>query len=66
LNIIKPKLFLSVQGNRVEVDWGWGGFSTRSDLCELQVNRGDGKGFVLLTFDSTPGYIDLTPCLSRW
>jgi hypothetical protein len=31
------------------------------DLCELQVDRGDRKGFVLLTYDTTPGYVDTAP-----
>jgi hypothetical protein len=29
--------------------------------CEIQVDRGDGKGFVLLTIDTTPGYTDTQP-----
>jgi len=28
---------------------------------ELQVDRSDGKGYVNLTFDTTPGFTDLTP-----
>ena len=31
------------------------------DLCELQVDRGDGKGFIPLAFDTTPGYTDTAP-----
>ena len=31
------------------------------DLIELQVDRGDGKGFVFLTYDTTPGYTDTAP-----
>jgi hypothetical protein len=30
-------------------------------MIELQVDRSDGKGFVLLAYDTTPGYIDSTP-----
>ena len=30
-------------------------------MCELQVDRADGKGFVILAFDTTPGYTDTTP-----
>ena len=30
-------------------------------LCEIQVDRGDGKGFVAPTFDTTPGYFDTQP-----
>jgi hypothetical protein len=31
------------------------------DLCEIQMDRGDHKDFVLLTYDSTPGYTDTQP-----
>ena len=31
------------------------------DLLEIQVDRGDGKGFTLLTYDTTPGYNDTAP-----
>ena len=27
-------------------------------MCLIQVDRGDGKGFVLLAIDTTPGYTD--------
>lgn len=40
---------------------GPGGFSAFLDICELQVDRGDGKGFVALAFDTTPGYVDTQP-----
>ena len=38
-------------------------------MIELQVDRADGKGYVVLTFDTTPGY--LTTCsrpamLTKW
>jgi hypothetical protein len=36
-----------------------GGFHL--DLLEIQVDRGDGKGWVFLTFDTTPNYTDTTP-----
>jgi hypothetical protein len=38
-------------------------FSTHAylDQCEIQVDRGDGKGFILLTYDTTPGYNDTQP-----
>ena len=31
------------------------------DLLEIQVDRGDGKGFVFLTYDTTPNYTDTAP-----
>ena len=40
---------------------GWGGNSAFLDSCEIQVDRADGMGFVLLTIDTTPGYTDTQP-----
>jgi hypothetical protein len=37
------------QGNAVLVGWGWQGNSAFLDLLEIQVDRGDGKGWVFLT-----------------
>jgi hypothetical protein len=34
------------------VNWGWQ--SQFLDKCELQVDRGEGKGFVLLAYDTAP------------
>jgi hypothetical protein len=58
---VQPEIDAEVAGNQVAVDWGWQGYSAYLDMCELQVDRGDGKGFVLLAFDTTPGYTDTTP-----
>ena len=41
--------------------WGWGGNAAFLDICEIEVDRSDSKGFVLLTFDTTPNYTDTTP-----
>ena len=30
-------------------------------ICEIEVDRSDSKGFVMLTFDTTPNYTDTTP-----
>ena len=49
--------------------WSWQGLSKHLDLCEIQVDRSDGKGWVLLTFDTLPGYLDTTPfpaTLTKW
>ena len=51
-------LGLSISGGQVSVDWGWQGYSAFLDQCELQVDRGDNKGMVLLAIDTTPGYTD--------
>lgn len=58
LNTIQPVIDAIISGNHVTVKWGWGGNSAYLDICELQVDRGDGKGFGLLAFDTTPGYTD--------
>lgn len=51
----------SIVGGQVVVKWNWSGFAAFLDGCEIQVDRGDGKGFVLLTVDTTPGYTDTQP-----
>ncbi|HEY5041366.1 MAG TPA: hypothetical protein VIK53_05130 [Verrucomicrobiae bacterium] len=61
LTTIQPVIDAVISGNHVNVKWGWGGNSAYLDICEIQVDRGDGKGFVLLAFDTTPGYTDTQP-----
>jgi len=61
LTTIRPEIDVYINGTDVIVDWGWGGYVNYLDMCELQVDRGDGKGFVPLAFVSTPGYTDSTP-----
>lgn len=61
LTTIQPQIDVVINGNHVDVNWGWGGYSAYLDLCEIQVDRGDGKGFGLLAYDTTPGYTDTTP-----
>ena len=58
---VKPLLPLILQGGHVFVDWGWGGFGAFLDALEMHVDRGDGRGFVLLTIDTRPGYLDTEP-----
>ena len=50
-----------VNGGLVSVDWGWEGYRTFLDQCELQVDRSDSHGFVMLAIDTTPGYTDTQP-----
>jgi hypothetical protein len=38
-----------------------GGFSNCVEQIEIQVDCGDGKDFVALAFDTTPGYVDSQP-----
>ena len=54
-----PKLRLA--GRQVFIKWGWQGQSAFLDQLEIQADRADGQDFVLLTFDTTPGYTDPTP-----
>jgi len=59
LATVQPDIDVRLVGNKVEVDWGWGGHTKALDMCEIQVDRG--QGFQLLTFDTTPGYVDSHP-----
>ncbi len=61
LTTIQPVIDAYINGANVNVDWGWGGYANYLDMCEIQVDRGDGKGFVPLAFDTTPGYTDTAP-----
>jgi len=61
LTTIQPQIDVALDGNQIDVNWGWGGYGAYLDLCEIQVDRGDGKGFILLAYDSTPGYTDTAP-----
>jgi hypothetical protein len=61
LTIIQPDIDVAISGTHVEVGWGWGGYVNYLDMCLLQVDRGDGKGFVDLCYDTTPGYNDTQP-----
>jgi len=61
LSTLLPLLTLQMNGNRVEIGWGWQSYKAYLDQLEIQVDRADGKGYVLLTYDPTPDYIDPTP-----
>ena len=61
LATIQPAIDAIISGNLVNVKWGWGGNSAYLDICEIQVDRADGKGFGLLAYDTTPGYTDTQP-----
>ena len=69
LTTLQAILTLTLSGNAVLVGWGWQGNSAFLDLLEIQVDRGDGKGWGFLTFDTTPNYTDTTPLpatLAKW
>jgi|APTNR8051073442_1049403.scaffolds.fasta_scaffold25735_2 hypothetical protein len=65
--VLAPKLTVTLNGNKVEIGWGWLGYGKFLDQCEIQVDRG--TGYQVLTFDTTPGYTDTTPfpvTLTQW
>jgi len=61
LTTIQPIIDAMISGNHVNIKWGWGGNSAWLDICEIQVDRNDGHGYGLLTYDTTPGYTDTQP-----
>ena len=61
LSAIAPVITATISGNHVAIGWGWGGNGNYLDACEIQVDRSDTHGFVLLTYDTTPGYTDTMP-----
>ena len=61
LSTVQPQFKLTLSGGRVEVGWTWQGLSASLDACEIQVDRGGGPGYVFLTIDTTPGYVDSAP-----
>lgn len=58
---LAPEFKLTRDANSVTVAWNWGGYAAFLDMIEIQVDRNDGKGFVFLANDTTPGYTDTTP-----
>lgn len=69
LTTIQPEINAELSGSNVTVSWGWGGNSAFLDMCEIEVDRADGKGFVLLAMDTTPSYTDtaaLLPTPTKW
>jgi hypothetical protein len=61
MSTIQPVITAKTMGTTVVVGWNWGGQRDFLDLCEIQVDRGDAKGFVPLSFDTTPNYTDTQP-----
>lgn len=69
LTTIAPVFTVTRATTGVNVNWGWGGNAAYLDMIELQVDRGDGKGYGPLVFDTTPGYLDTCPqpaVLTNW
>jgi hypothetical protein len=61
LTSIAPVFTVDIVGGRAVVKWTWGGYGDYLESCEIQVDRGDGKGYGFLTVDTTPGYTDTQP-----
>ena len=67
LNLVVPDLAAMVTATHVFLKWGWGGWREWLDLCEIQVDRGN--GWETLIFDTDPNFKDLTPfpaALTKW
>lgn len=58
---LQPELKLKTMGGEVKVEWRWQGQRDFLDMIELQVDRGTGAGWVMLAYDTTPGYTDTAP-----
>ena len=58
LTTVQPIITATITGGQVAVGWGWGGYVAFLDICEIEVDRSDSKGFVMLTFDTTPNYTE--------
>ena len=66
---LQPVISLFIKNGQVFVKWNWGGYAAFLSSCEIWVDRGDGKGFVFLTIDTTPGYTDtqaFPAALAKW
>jgi hypothetical protein len=48
-------------GGAVQIGWGYNGNRAFLSGCEIQADRGDRKGYGLLTVDTTPNYVDTQP-----
>lgn len=69
LDTLRPEITATVTAKGVRIDWGWQGHAKFLDQCEIHVDRGDGQGWRILTFDTTPGSIDNAPAPAvhtRW
>ena len=61
LSTVEPLITAKVSGGAVKIGWGYAGNAAWPSGCEIQVDRADGHGFVLLTVDTTPNYVDTQP-----
>ncbi len=66
---VQPAIKVRIVGSHVFIEWGWEGIYGFVDQLEIQVDRGDGQGWRVLTFDTTPNYTDTAPhpaAPTRW
>jgi hypothetical protein len=56
--VLQPVFIVSIVNGQVFIKWNFGGYAAYLDAFELQVDRNDGKGFVPLVIDPSPGYTD--------
>lgn len=61
LTNLQPDISARLNGSHIEVTWGWQGNRSYLDMIEIQVDRADGNGSILLAYDTTPGYTDTAP-----
>jgi len=69
LTVLQPLIHVLLMSGQVVIKWGWQGFGLYLSSCEIWVDRGDGKGFVFLTIDTTPNYTDtqaLPAVAAKW
>jgi hypothetical protein len=61
LSSVQPVFPVEIVGTEVRIGWNWGGNSAFLDMLEIQVDRTDSGTYVLLSYDTTPGYVDTEP-----
>ena len=61
MGTVQPELKLKLTPEGVFIGWGWGGYVKWLHALEIEVDRGDGKGFVYLVVDTTPNNTDTFP-----
>lgn len=66
-DLLRPDITVSATAGGVQLGWGWQGYAKFLDQLEIQVDRG--TGWQILTFDTTPNYLDTTTrpaVLTHW
>jgi hypothetical protein len=58
---LAPAIDAVIGDMNVRIAWNWSGYAAYLNECELQVDRCDGKGFVVLAIGRILGYVDTEP-----